>query len=125
MNIDRALTVTKSTIALALIGAALWTASDDYVDLDTPCDTACSARMKSDSDAYAARIVDEQVATLSRGATCTDAQPTTLPDFLLVQGAALGSQRVVSRMTVDQVFAVAQNASKADDVWVIRACVVK
>lgn len=81
--------------------------------------------MKSDSDAYAARIVDEQVATLSRGATCTDTQPTALPDFLLVQGATLGSQRVVSRMTVDQVFAVAQNASKADDVWVIRACIVK
>ncbi|MBP9920233.1 MAG: hypothetical protein KBF43_16770 [Dermatophilaceae bacterium] len=70
-------------------------------------------------------IVDEQVATLSRGATCTDAQPSTLPDFLLVQGAVMGTSGVVKRMTVDQVFAVAKNATKSDDVWVIRACIVK
>ena len=125
MNIDRALTITKSTAALALIGATLWSASGHYVDLDAPCDTACQARMTSSADAHAARIVDEQVATLALGATCTDAQPTTLPDFLLVQGAHVGARGVVSRMTVDQVFAAAKTATKADDVWVIRACVVK
>ena len=44
MNIDRALTVTKSTIALALIGAALWTAQPATA-APAPIDTPTTSRI--------------------------------------------------------------------------------
>ncbi len=71
----------------------------------------------------AQRILDAQVADLTRGRDCwaPDARPDTIPATVLVRGAEV-HKSVAWEMTLDAAFAANEDGDSWDDIIVVAGC---